>query len=65
MTWNSVQIDRIHRRLFGYYDAPEANQWMESPHPMLNGEKPIDLINSGRALEVDRILDQLDAGVYL
>ncbi len=56
---------RIKRRLSWYYTRAEAELWLRSPQSLLNGARACDLINSGRAAEVERVLDQLDARVYL
>jgi DNA-binding transcriptional regulator YiaG len=52
-------------RLSEYYTAEEIRVWLFALHPQLNNERAIDLINSGRSVEVLRILDRLDADVFL
>lgn len=52
-------------RLEEYYSAKEIRAWLYARHPQLDGARAIDLINQGRSEEVLRILDRLDAGVYL
>jgi len=52
-------------RLEEYYSAQEIRTWLYARHPQLNGARAIDLINQGRSEEVLRVLDRLDAGVYL
>ena len=52
-------------RLEEYYSAEEIRTWLYARHPQLDGARAIDLINQGRSEEVLRILDRLDAGVYL
>jgi transcriptional regulator with XRE-family HTH domain len=52
-------------RLQEYYDPGEVRSWLYARHPQLGGERAIDLIHAGRSIEVLRILDRLDAGVYL
>lgn len=52
-------------RLEEYYSAEEIRTWLYARHPQLDGERAIDLINQNRSEEVLRVLDRLDAGVYL
>lgn len=55
----------IVRRLSEYYTAEEIRTWLFALHPQLNNERAIDLINSGRSVEVLRIIDRLDADAFL
>jgi transcriptional regulator with XRE-family HTH domain len=52
-------------RLSEYYTADEIRTWLYARHPQLNGERAIDLINQNRSEDVLRILDRLDADVFL
>lgn len=52
-------------RLSEYYTADEIRAWLYARHPQLEGERAIDLINRNRSEEILRILDRLDAEVYL
>lgn len=52
-------------RLQEYYSADEIRTWLYARHPQLDGERAIDVINQGRSEEVLRILERLDAEVYL
>ena len=52
-------------RLREYYTAEEIRTWLYARHPQLNGERAIDLINRNRSEEVLRVIDRLDAEVYL
>lgn len=58
-------MQRIRSRLREYYKRHEIDVWLRSPHPQLNGERACDLINGGRAAEVDQILDRLDDSIYI
>lgn len=51
-------------RLAEYYDADETRLWLHTPHPMLNGERAIDLINSGRTEEVLGVIEALEAAAF-
>jgi transcriptional regulator with XRE-family HTH domain len=52
-------------RLREYYNADEIRTWLYARHPQLAGERAIDLINQNRSEDVLRVLDRLDAEVYL
>jgi uncharacterized protein (DUF2384 family) len=52
-------------RLSDFYTPDETRLWLHSRHPMLNGERAIDLINSGRTEEVLAVIERLDAGAYV
>jgi transcriptional regulator with XRE-family HTH domain len=52
-------------RLSEYYTPDEIRVWLFSRHPQLDGERAIDRINSNRSVDVLRILDRLDADVFL
>ena len=59
------ELVTIINRLNAYYTDEEAVLWLRSPHPQLEGPKPIDLISWGDGHLVVEVLDRLDAGVYL
>jgi transcriptional regulator with XRE-family HTH domain len=52
-------------RLRDYYTADEIRAWLYARHPQLGGSRAIDLINQNRSEDVLRVLDRLDADVYL
>jgi transcriptional regulator with XRE-family HTH domain len=51
-------------RLGDFYTADETRIWLHTKHPMLEGERAIDLINSGRTERVLGVIEALDAGAY-
>lgn len=51
-------------RLAEFYTADETRLWLHTAHPMLGGERAIDLINAGRTEEVLAIIESLDTGAY-
>lgn len=54
------------KRLAEYYETPEeCVTWFTSPQPLINNEIPTDLIAQGRSIELYRVWDSLDAGVYI
>ncbi len=52
-------------RLREYYATDEIRTWLYARHPQLAGERAIDLINGNRSEDVLRVLDRLDADVFL
>ena len=58
-------LNFVVRRLSEYYTAEEIRTWLFALHPQLENERAIDLINTQRTVEVLRILDRLDADVFL
>jgi transcriptional regulator with XRE-family HTH domain len=65
---NELMLSDLHYvvgRLQDYYEPDEVRSWLYARHPQLAGERAIDLIHEDRAIEVLRVLDRLDAGVYL
>lgn len=55
----------IVQRLSEYYGADEIRTWLYARHPQLEGRRAIDLINQNQSEDILRILDRLDADVYL
>ena len=53
------------RRLQDYYTEEEIRTWLYSRHPQLSGERAVDLIHTGRTIDVLKILDRLDSDGYL
>ena len=51
-------------RLSEFYSADEIRLWLHTAHPMLNGQRAIDLINAGRPGEVLAVIEALDSGAY-
>jgi transcriptional regulator with XRE-family HTH domain len=52
-------------RLSDFYTADEARLWLHAKHPLLNGERAIDLIAQDRTEEVLAVIDRLDDGAFL
>lgn len=54
------------RRLTDYYETPEEIvKWFESPQPLLENRTPVALIAEGRAVDLHRVWDSIDAGAYI
>ena len=47
-----------------FYTPDEARLWLHTKHPMLDSERPIDLINAGQTQSVLAAIEALDAGAY-
>lgn len=52
-------------RLSDLYTSDEIRLWLHSRHPLLNGERAIDLINNGRTEEVLAVIERLEAGAFI
>ncbi len=52
-------------RLEEYYTPEEIRIWLYARHPQLDGERAIDLISQNRSEEILRVLERLDAEVYI
>lgn len=52
-------------RLSDFYTADETRLWLHARHPLLNGERAIDLINADRTQDVLAVIERLDAGAYI
>ena len=55
----------IFRRLMEYYEPDQADTWLNSPHPQLEGQLPIELIARCEGGPVLDVLDRLDGDGYL
>jgi transcriptional regulator with XRE-family HTH domain len=51
-------------RLADFYTPDETRLWLHTAHPMLKGERAIDLINAGRTEDVLAVIENLEAGAY-
>ena len=60
-----AELRYIVDRLSDFYTADEARLWLNSRHPLLNAERPIDLIRSRRMVDVLAVIERLSDGVYL
>jgi transcriptional regulator with XRE-family HTH domain len=52
-------------RLSDFYTPDETRLWLHARHPLLNGERAIDLINGGRTEEVLAVIERLESGAYI
>jgi transcriptional regulator with XRE-family HTH domain len=51
-------------RLGDFYTPDETRLWLHTAHPMLKGERAIDLVNAGRTEDVLAVIESLEAGAY-
>lgn len=55
----------IVERLSDYYPPDETRLWLHARHPLLEGERAIDLINQGKVEAVLGAIERLDTGAYV
>jgi putative toxin-antitoxin system antitoxin component (TIGR02293 family) len=60
-----LKLDWLTDQLSAIYEPDEARLWLFRPHVDLGGERPADLIASGRADEVLDLIDRLQSGAYI
>jgi transcriptional regulator with XRE-family HTH domain len=51
-------------RLSEFYSPDETRLWLHTPHPLLNGQRAIDLINAGQTEDVLAAIEALDTGAF-
>jgi transcriptional regulator with XRE-family HTH domain len=51
-------------RLAEYYSPQETRIWLYARHPLLGGERAIDLIYAGRTADVLSVIESLDESTY-
>lgn len=53
-------------RLAAFYPKPEDRTlWLNSPHPLLAGDVPMDRILAGKREDVLQLIEQLETGAYV
>ncbi|MCU7853318.1 MAG: DUF2384 domain-containing protein [Candidatus Thiodiazotropha sp. (ex Monitilora ramsayi)] len=60
-----LDLDYIVDQLSDFYEPLEARVWLFSRQRVLDGKRPVDLIQKGDTDTVMQILDQLRDGIYL
>jgi len=60
-----AELRYVVERLADFYTPDETRLWLHTPHPLLNGERAIDLIYNGRTEEVLAAIERLEAGAYV
>ena len=51
-------------RLAEFYSPDETRMWLYARHRLLDGKRPIDLIQTGQAEEVLAVIESLDQSTY-
>ena len=59
-----AQLRYVVDRLRDFYSPDETRLWLHTGHPMLQGERAIDLINAGHTEKVLAVIESLDSGAY-
>jgi transcriptional regulator with XRE-family HTH domain len=51
-------------RLAEFYSPEETRIWLYARHPLLNGDRAVDLIHDGRTAEVLSVIEGLDESTF-
>jgi hypothetical protein len=65
MSEHEEKLRELGAKLGLLYDRQAAMVWLFSPQPLLDGWTPAELIQTRRAHEVIRLLDQILEGAYI
>lgn len=60
-----AELRYVVERLSDFYAPDEARLWLHARHPLLGGERAIDLINTGRTEAVLAVIERLESGAYV
>lgn len=61
----AARVLALLRKLGGLYDLESAIRWCESPQPLLDGQRPIDMLSAEKsAAEVDSVVAGLIDGAH-
>ena len=60
-----ANLRHVVERLSDFYSPQETRLWLHTSHPLLQGERAVDLIHAGRCEQVLEVIDRLEAGAYL
>src|SRR5262249_14976369 len=60
-----LRLEWLVKELSELYPPQEAHLWLYSPHKRLAGQRPADLIQSGRTEDVLQIIAQLKDGAFV
>src|SRR5215469_14963072 len=55
-----AELRYVVERLSDFYTPDETRLWLHTAHPLLGGERAIDLINTGRTEGVLAVIERLD-----
>jgi uncharacterized protein (DUF2384 family) len=62
---NLLRLEWLVKELSELYPPKEAHLWLYSPHKRLAGQRPADLIQSGKTENVLQIIAQLRDGAFV
>jgi uncharacterized protein (DUF2384 family) len=62
---NLLRLEWLVKELSELYPPKEAHLWLYSPHKRLAGQRPADLIQSGKTEDVLQIIAQLKDGAFV
>jgi uncharacterized protein (DUF2384 family) len=51
--------------LSDFYTPEEAQEWLYRPNILLQGEAPIDLLETGRKARLMQVITQVTDGIYI
>lgn len=60
-----LYLEWLAEQLSELYEPQEARLWLFSPHPLLRGARPADLIQEDRINDVLEVIAQLRDGAYV
>jgi transcriptional regulator with XRE-family HTH domain len=60
-----LQLWWLTTQLAELYEPSDAHLWLFSPHKLLNGERPFDLIRRGETEVILKIIAQLKDGAHI
>lgn len=61
-----IRVAALKMRLADLYSPQQAHRWIHDPQPLLNGQRPIDMVGDTLGyLEVDNLVDYMLDCVYL
>jgi hypothetical protein len=61
----AIREHELRERLRVFYDPFIVDMWLVAPQPLLGGRSARQLIDEGKIDEVERIVAQLEDGVFL
>jgi transcriptional regulator with XRE-family HTH domain len=60
-----LKLEWLVDQLSSLYRPDEARLWLYSPHRLLSGDRPVDLIQRNRVDDVLKLIAQLHDGAYV
>lgn len=61
----AVRLLALFRKLGAFYDLAQAVEWCETPQPLLDGQRPVDMLATDEgAADVDALVTRLRDGAH-